>query len=41
MQLKLSENIKKYRKDMDLTQEGLADTLGVTVGAVSKWENGD
>jgi transcriptional regulator with XRE-family HTH domain len=40
MQLKLSENIKKYRKDMDLTQEGLADTLGVTVGAVSKWENG-
>ncbi len=41
MQLKLSENIKKYRKDMDLTQEGLAEALGVTVGAVSKWENGN
>ena len=40
MQLKLSENIKKHRKDMDLTQEGLADAIGVTVGAVSKWEKG-
>ena len=41
MQLKLSENIKKYRKDMSLTQEALAEVLGVTVGAVSKWENGN
>lgn len=41
MQPKLSENIKKYRKEMNLTQEGLAEALGVTIGAVSKWENGN
>ena len=40
MQLKLSENIKLYRKKMELTQEELAENMGVTVGAVSKWENG-
>ena len=40
MKLKLSENIKKYRKEMNLTQEGLAEAFGVTVGAVSKWESG-
>ena len=41
MQLKVSENIKQYRKAMNLTQEGLAESLGVTIGAVSKWENGN
>ena len=41
MQLNLGENIKKYRKEMNLTQEGLADAFGVTVGAVSKWESGN
>ena len=40
MKLNLSENIKKYRKEMNLTQEGLAEAFGVTVGAVSKWESG-
>lgn len=40
MKLDLSENIKKYRKEMNLTQEELAETFGVTVGAVSKWESG-
>ena len=31
MQLKVSENIKRYRKSMDLTQEELAEALGVTL----------
>lgn len=41
MDLKLAENIKRFRKEMELTQEALAEALGVTVGAVSKWENGN
>ena len=40
MQLDLSGNIKKYRKEMGLTQEELAEAFGITVGAVSKWEGG-
>ncbi len=40
MQLNLSENIKKCRKEMGLTQEELAEAFGITIGAVSKWESG-
>ena len=39
MNLKLGENVKKMRKERGLTQEGLADALGVTNGAVYKWES--
>lgn len=37
---KLAENIRAFRKQRSLTQEQLAEVLGVTVGAVYKWEAG-
>lgn len=38
--LKLGENLKKFRLKRELTQEQLADILGVSPQAVSRWENG-
>lgn len=40
MELNIAENIKRMRRERGLTQEQLAEALGVTVGAVYKWENG-
>ena len=40
MKLTIGENIRTQRKAMGLTQEQLAEAMGVTVGAVSKWESG-
>ena len=40
MENKLAENIRSYRKSLGLTQEQLAERLGITLGAVSKWERG-
>lgn len=34
----ISNNIKKYRKEQSMSQEALAEKLGVTSQAVSKWE---
>lgn len=40
MEMKLAEQIKDCRKARGMTQEQLAEALGVTVGAVYKWEAG-
>ena len=40
MENKLAENIRAFRKDRRLTQEQLAEAMGVTTGAVYKWESG-
>lgn len=38
--MKIGETIRRYRKEKDMTQEQLADRLGVTASAVNKWERG-
>ncbi len=38
MEIRLAENIRAFRKARGLTQEQLAEVMGVTVGAVYKWE---
>ena len=38
MKMTLAENIRRFRKERSLTQEQLAEALGVTAGAVYKWE---
>lgn len=39
--MKIGEIIRKYRKEKNLTQEEMANRLGVTAPAVNKWENGN
>ena len=41
MNLKLGEKIRSLRKSKNISQEVLANFLGVSFQAVSKWENGD
>lgn len=40
MELSLSTNISKLRREHHMTQEQLAEALGVTFASVSKWERG-
>lgn len=41
MTIHFGENLKKLRKSKDITQETLADFLGMSFQAVSKWERGE
>lgn len=41
MTIYLSENIKRFRLEKGITQETLAQFLGVTFQSVSKWERGE
>ncbi len=38
--MKLADNLKRIRRENNLSQEQLAEKLGVTRQAVSKWESG-
>ena len=40
MYIKLGENIRSLRKSRNISQEVLAQYLGVSFQAVSKWETG-
>lgn len=40
MELKIGENISRYRRERHMTQEQLARSVGVSPPAVSKWETG-
>ena len=38
--MQINEVIRKYRKENNLTQEEVANRLGVSTPAVNKWESG-
>ncbi len=40
MKYEIGNRIRKYRKESDLTQEQLAEKIGVTKSRVSNWEQG-
>lgn len=40
MKLQIGENLKRLRRAKDMTQEDLAQMLGVSYQSVSRWENG-
>ena len=41
MNIQIGENIKRLRKNKNITQEQIAEILGVSITAVSKWERGE
>ena len=41
MEIKFSKRLKELRRERKNTQEALAEHLGISIQAVSKWERGD
>ena len=41
MNLRIGENIKRMRRERNLTQEEMAAHLGISFQSISKWERGD
>ena len=41
MKLNIAQNLKKYRREREITQEALAKELGISAQSVSKWERGE
>ena len=41
MNIQIGEKIRQLRKKQNISQEVLAQALGLSFQAVSKWENGD
>lgn len=41
MKILIGENIKRLRREKDMTQEALAEYLNVSIAAVSKWERNE
>lgn len=41
MALRIAENIRKYRRENNLSQEAFAERVGVSFQTVSKWERGE
>ena len=37
--MQIGTNIKRLRREKEMTQESLAEYLGVSVSAVSQWES--
>lgn len=40
MKIKFSENLKLYRKQLNISQTNLAKLVGVSQQCISEWENG-
>lgn len=41
MELYISENIRKNRRESNLSQEVFAERMGVSFQTISKWERGE